>query len=108
MIILTTYIAFTSNRIRSYVTVGFILGCLALFLLLGRAPVTLLVFAGGFDGLILPVGFTVVLSAAWRRRDLLQGCAYPRWLLGIGVAAWALTLRLGHLSLSGLRALWAR
>lgn len=96
----------TAPRTRSMITVAFIVVCLGLFLLLGRAPVTLLVFAGGFNGLILPIGFTVVLYAAWRRRDLLQGYQYPKWLLTIGVLAWALTLWLGWLSLSGLQALW--
>ena len=97
----------TSARTRSIITVAFIAVCLGLFLLLGQAPVTLLVFAGGFNGLILPIGFTVVLWVAWQRRDLLQGYRYPRWLLGIGVAAWLLTLWLGYLSISGLQALWA-
>ena len=96
----------TSARTRSIVTVAFIAVCTVLFLLLGQAPVTLLVFAGGFNGLILPIGFTVVLWAAWRRRDLLHGYRYPRWLLGLGIAAWVLTLWLGYLSLSGLQALW--
>ena len=66
----------------------------------------LLVFVGGFNGLILPIGFTAILWVAWRRRDLLQGYVYPKWLLGIGVAAWLLTLFLGWESLSGLQQLW--
>ncbi|GAA5162524.1 NRAMP family divalent metal transporter [Ornithinimicrobium tianjinense] len=97
----------SSQRTRSLLTVGFILLCLVLFLTLGKAPVPLLIFAGGFNGLILPIGFTVVLWAAWRRRDLLQGYAYPRWLLVAGVLAWLLTLFLGYKSLEGLQALWA-
>ena len=32
---------------------------------------------------------------------------YPRWLLGIGVLAWLLTLWLGWQSITGLQALWA-
>lgn len=34
------------------------------------------------------------------------GNEHPRRLLTIGVLAWARTLRLGHLSLSGLQARW--
>lgn len=97
----------TSPRVRSLATVGFIIVGTVLFLLLGKAPVTLLIFAGGFNGLILPIGFTVILWVAWRRRDLLQGYRYPAWLLGVGVLAWLLTLWLGWQSLSGLQALWA-
>jgi hypothetical protein len=31
---------------------------------------------------------------AWRRKDLLNGYDYPKWLLGLGAAAWLLTLYL--------------
>ena len=78
-----------------------------LFLTLGQAPVPLLIFAGAFNGLILPIGFTVILWVAWRRRDLMHGYVYPRWLLIIGAIAWLLTLWLGWMSLSGLTRLWA-
>ena len=97
----------TSARVRSLLTVGFIVVCTVLFLVLGKAPVKLLIFAGGFNGLILPIGFTAILWVAWRRRDLLRGYNYPRWLLGIGVLAWLLTLWLGWQSITGLQALWA-
>lgn len=97
----------TTPRTRNLITVGFILVCLGLFLLLEKAPVKLLVFAGGFNGIILPLGFTIILWVAWRRRDLLQGYRYPRWLLGVGVLAWLLTLYLGYQSLEGLQDLWA-
>ena len=96
----------TSPRVRSLATVAFIAVCTVLFLVLGKAPVALLVFAGGFNGLILPLGFTVILWVAWRRRDLLRGYAYPKWLLSVGVLAWLLTLWLGYQSITGLRALW--
>ena len=58
-------------------------------------------------GLILPLGFAVLLWAAWRRRDLLAGYAYPKWLLIVGVLAWLLTLYLGWNSLAGLGQLWS-
>ena len=71
-----------------------------------KAPVTLLVFAGAFNGLILPLGFTVILVVAIWRRDLLHGYAYPRWLIVVGVLAWLLTLYLGYQSLGSLAKLW--
>lgn len=64
-----------------------------------EAPTKLLIFAGTFNGLILPIGFSVLLWVAWRRRDLLHGYRYPTWLLGLGALAWALTLYLGYNSL---------
>ncbi|HSK61074.1 MAG TPA: hypothetical protein VK935_18685, partial [Actinomycetospora sp.] len=63
----------------------------------------LLIFAGAFNGLILPIGFTFLLWVAARRSgDLLQGYRYPRWLLVIGVLMWLLTVYLGINSLSGI------
>jgi len=84
----------TSERTRSLLVVGFIAFTTAVYLLVGTAPVTLLVFAGAFNGLLLPVGIGVMLWVAWRRADLLNGYVYPRWLLGIGGAAWLATLYL--------------
>lgn len=96
----------TPERTRNLLTVGFIVLGTILYLTLGQAPVTLLIFAGAFNGLILPIGFTLILWVAWRRRDLLGGYAYPKWLLAIGALAWLLTLWLGWMSLSGLARLW--
>ncbi len=96
----------TSDRTRNLVTVAFIAVSTAIYLLVGTTPVALLIFAGAFNGLILPIGFTVVLWVAWRRRDLLGGYKYPAWLLVIGVLAWLLTLYLGWSSLSGLAGLF--
>ncbi|MEV8144252.1 NRAMP family divalent metal transporter [Specibacter sp. NPDC078709] len=96
----------TPERTRNLITVAFIAVCAVIYLFLGQAPQTLLIFAGAFNGLILPFGFAVLLWAAWRRRDLLQGYVYPKWLLVIGVATWLLTLFLGWNSLAGLAKLW--
>ena len=73
---------------------------------LNQAPQTLLIFAGAFNGLILPIGFAVVLWVAWVRRDLLQGYAYPKWLAVLGTLTWLLTIWLGWKSLTGIAALW--
>jgi len=96
----------TSARTRSIATVVFIAVSTAVFTALGQAPATLLIMAGAINGLILPVGFAVILWVAWRRRDLLGGYVYPKLLLVIGFAAWLLTLFLGYKSLSGLALLW--
>lgn len=92
----------TPPRTRSLITVAFIAVCAVIYAFLGTAPATLLVFAGAFNGLILPIGFSVILWVAWRRRDLLHGYKYPVWLLVVGVLAWLLTLYLGFESLKGL------
>ncbi|THJ67412.1 divalent metal cation transporter [Arthrobacter echini] len=96
----------TPDRTRNLITVAFIAGCAVAYLFLGQAPQQLLIFAGAFNGLILPVGFGVLLWVAWRRRDLMHGYVYPRWLLVIGVLTWFLTLFLGYTSITGLAQLW--
>ena len=96
----------TSPRTRSIATCAFIAVSTLVYTLLGQAPATLLIMAGAINGLILPVGFAVILWVAWRRRDLLGGYVYPKWLLAIGVLAWLLTLFLGYQSLGGLAKLW--
>ncbi len=96
----------TAERTRNLITVGFIAFCTVAYVLIGKAPQELLIFAGAFNGLILPVGFAVLLWVAWRRRDLMQGYVYPKALLAIGVVAWLLTLFLGYSSITSLAKLW--
>jgi Mn2+/Fe2+ NRAMP family transporter len=86
---------FAEPRPRARATVAFIAVSTAIFLALGTAPSALLVFAGGFNGLILPIGFTLLLYAAWRRRELLQNHPYPKWLLVLGALVSALTWYMG-------------
>lgn len=97
----------TPARTRNIMTVAFIVLAASLFVILDKAPQKLLIFAGAFNGLILPIAFTIVLWVAWRRRDLLGGYKYPTWLTGVGLLAWLLTIYLGYRSISGLAALWA-
>jgi Mn2+/Fe2+ NRAMP family transporter len=92
----------TSERTRNLMTVAFIALTTVVYVVIEQAPVTLLVFAGTFNGMILPLGFGVLLWVAWRRRDLLGGYRYPAWLLAIGVLAWLLTLYLGYNALLAL------
>ena len=92
---------------RGALVVGFIAVSSLVYLLAGAAPVPLLIFAGAFNGLILPVGVSVMLWVALRRPDLLGGYRYPRWLAVLGVCGWLLTLYLGWRSLSGLAKLFA-
>lgn len=96
----------TTERTRHWYFFGFLALTCTVFLSLGQAPQTLLIMAGAFNGVVLPLGFTVVLYVAWRRRDLLQGYKYPVWLLVIGLLAWILTLYMGMNSLGGLAELW--
>ena len=73
----------------------------------GAAPVPLLVFAGAFNGLILPIGIAVLSWVAARRPDLMGGYAYPRHLAALGLVAWLVTIYLGWESLGRLVTLFA-
>jgi Mn2+/Fe2+ NRAMP family transporter len=93
-------------RWRGVLVVAFIALSTVAFLTAGAAPVSLLVFAGAFNGLILPVGVAALLWVAYRRADLLHGYAYPRALAALGLAAWLVTVYLGWESAGRLGALF--
>lgn len=81
-------------------TVGFIVVSAAVYLLIGTAPAALLVFVGGFNGLILPIGLTIFMYIGWfRQRDVLGGYRYPVWLLVVGTLATVLTWYMGSQSI---------
>ncbi len=94
-------------RQRNVVVVTFIALSTLVYAFAGAAPVPLLIFAGAFNGLILPVGITLMLWAALRRPDLLGGYRYPVWLALLGALGWLVTLYLGWRSLGGLASIFA-
>ena len=95
------------ERHKGKLVTAFIGISLVIFLVSGQAPNTLLVLAGALNGVILPVGLGLLLWVAWRRSaTLLDGYRYPRWLLIVGVLAWALTVYMAVNSLGGIAALW--
>jgi Mn2+/Fe2+ NRAMP family transporter len=93
-------------RWERWVVCGFILVSTVVFLVVQTTPVKLLIFAGAFNGLILPFGLGILLWIAARRRDLMGGYRYPSWLIVVGVLAWAATIYLGYNSLTGLKQLF--
>lgn len=97
----------TSVKVKNALTIGFIVVSTVVFIAAGKAPATLLIVAGAVNGLILPVGFGVLLFVAtFRAKTLLKGYAYPTWLLVVGWASWLLTIYLGWKSLGGIAKLW--
>lgn len=98
MSFLSAFRADIQERTRNRATVVFIIVSLAVFLGMGTAPAALLVFAGGFNGLILPLGMTIFMMVGWRRPDLLGDVSYPRWLLVLGTAVCVLTWYMGIVS----------
>ena len=102
---LTVFKADMSERTRDIATVVFIAVSLLLYLVITTPPAKMLVFVGGLNGLILPIGFSIVLYAAWARSDLMGGHRYPRGLLGLGVGVCALTWYMGYKSIGPIFAL---
>jgi len=102
---LTVFKADLGERARSLITVGFIGLSLALYLVINTPPAKMLVFVGGLNGLILPIGLSIFLNAGWARSDLMGGHRYPRGLLGLGVLVCALTWYMGVKSVGPIFAL---
>ncbi|WP_368669139.1 NRAMP family divalent metal transporter [Gilliamella sp. Lep-s5] len=100
MTFITPFKRTITDKQRQFATIIFIAVSLAIYLAMGTAPVSLLVFAGGFNGLVLPLGLTIFVYIGWRRADLMSGYHYPRWLLLLGVIVCAITWYMGIMSVA--------
>jgi Mn2+/Fe2+ NRAMP family transporter len=87
-----------SERGRNIATVGFIAFSLLCFILLKTTPAAMLVFVGGLNGLVLPIGLSIFLYAAYACKHLMGGYRYPRWLLVSGVLVCLLTWYMAYKS----------
>ncbi|MBX4969705.1 NRAMP family divalent metal transporter [Rhizobium binae] len=96
-----------TERARSIATVIFIAVSLFFYVIITTPPAQMLVFVGGLNGLILPIGLSIFIYAAWARSDLMRGYRYPRWLLVLGVLVCALTWYMGYKSIGPIFALLA-
>lgn len=102
MSFITVFKKGVTERQRNIATIIFIAISLAIYMVMGTAPAALLVFAGGFNGLILPIGMTLFIFVAWRRQDLMDGYKYPAWLLWSGILVCALTWYMGIMSVGAI------
>ncbi|MBT9246575.1 divalent metal cation transporter (plasmid) [Gemmobacter fulvus] len=87
------------DRARNIATVIFITVSLVVYLSLGTAPAAILVFVGGFNGLILPIGLTIFTYVGFARADLMGGHRYNRPLLILSAIVCALTWYMGFKSI---------
>lgn len=83
---------------RNFCTIIFISLALLLYVLIGATPASLLVFVGGLNGLVLPIGLTIFVYVAACRKDMLGGYNYPMWLTVLGVLTCLLTWYMGYVS----------
>lgn len=99
---LTAFKPNMSDRQRNLSTVGFIAFSLVCYLLITTPPAAMLVFVGGLNGLVLPIGLSIFMYAAWKRADLMHGYHYPRWLLILGVLTCVLTWYMAYKSVGAI------
>ena len=84
-----------TERSRNIATVIFIAFSLAVYMAIGTAPAAILIFVGGFNGLILPIGLTIFTYVGFARPDLMGGHVYNRVLLTLSAIVCALTWYMG-------------
>lgn len=89
---------------NNIVVISFIVFSTIVFLLIGK-PVKLLVLAGAFNGLILPITLTAILIASKNKR-IVGDYKHPTWLLILGVIAVLATIGAGFMSIQSLIDLW--
>lgn len=77
--------------------IGFIVTSTVVLITIGQ-PVTLLIFAGSVNGLILPLALLSVMLAA-HRKDIIGEYRHPKWLTVTGYLMVAITLWMGVISL---------
>ncbi|NJH82285.1 divalent metal cation transporter [Staphylococcus hyicus] len=88
------------NKHDNYVVIAFIVVSTVIFLFLGK-PVTLLIVAGAFNGLILPIVLTTILIASKKKR-IIGDYHHPTWMLIFGIIAVLVTIFTGLYSFQGL------
>lgn len=90
---LKTFHPFIAKNEKWFITL-FIVFSTNIFILTGN-PVQLLIMAGAFNGLILPVALSVILVAATRKR-LMQGYRHPLWMQ---IGGWLVVLVMTWMSI---------
>jgi Mn2+/Fe2+ NRAMP family transporter len=78
----------------------FILAALAVFLTVGR-PAQLLVWAGGLNGLVLPLSLGVILVAS-RRVAIVGAYRHPTYMTAAGVLAWLASVAIAAFGITDL------
>ncbi|HIW11561.1 MAG TPA: divalent metal cation transporter [Candidatus Salinicoccus stercoripullorum] len=92
------------DEYNNMVIVAFIVVSTVIFTFVGR-PVALLILAGAFNGLILPLTLGAILIAS-RRKRIVGDYRHPTWMIIFGAIAVIVTLIAGVMSLEGLADLW--
>ncbi|WP_347862305.1 NRAMP family divalent metal transporter [Salimicrobium sp. PL1-032A] len=81
------------EKYKNYWIIGFIVFSTTIFAVIGK-PVTLLVLAGAFNGIILPLTLGSILLAAYRKK-IVGDYRHPVWMTIFGAVIVLLTAYLG-------------
>jgi Mn2+/Fe2+ NRAMP family transporter len=80
-----------------YFIIGFIFFSAFIFLWVGQ-PVKVLIFAGGLNGLILPVALSLILMGA-RRKNITGNYKHPCWMQAAG---WLVVVAMAYMGTKGI------
>ncbi|GGB12535.1 divalent metal cation transporter [Macrococcus hajekii] len=92
------------SKYNNIVIICFIVFSTIVFVMIGK-PVKLLILAGAFNGLILPVTLTAILIAS-RKKSIVGDYQHPTWMLMFGILAVLVTIGAGIFSIQSLFELW--
>lgn len=79
---------------ENYVIIGFIAVSTLIMLILGN-PATLLIVAGAFNGLILPITLGICLIASKSKKIMGKSYQHPAWMLVLGIVVVILSAYMG-------------
>lgn len=80
-----------------YIIIGFIVFSTIVFLCIGQ-PVAVLIFAGGLNGLILPIALSLILIAS-RNKNVMDGYMHP---MRLQVAGWIVVAAMSYMGAKGI------
>ncbi len=92
------------SKYNNIVIIIFIVFSTIVFVTIGK-PVKLLILAGAFNGLILPITLSAILIASKNKR-IVGDYKHPTWLLILGIVAVLATIGAGFFSIQALIDLW--
>ena len=91
-----TFHGFIQKHFRQFI-IGFIFFSTIIFLCIGQ-PVKVLIFAGGLNGLILPVALALILTSAFNKK-IAGNYLQPYWMQAAG---WLVVLVMTYMGVKGI------
>lgn len=74
----------TLDKYHRFIVIAFIIVSTAVFVVLGKSPATLLIYAGTINGWILPITLLVMIIAA-HKKAIVGDYKHPKWMSAFGI-----------------------